>query len=199
MLFGYFAFVGFKKEGDMRTLGAFGFVLVLSGAVSAGVFDTPRTVPRGAYEVGIEHLVWVEPSFKFGLFEHMEYGLGGRTDFGLHIGVEAEEPTYIGIDLERRIVGGDREPMISAYLGAHYRDSLRVDIRASLGFGFPQLVSYLGLDVDLPVSEEPEASSVLFIGVGFSANPSLEYRFEALFGLNEDGDQGVDIEAVWRF
>ncbi|HID11033.1 MAG TPA: hypothetical protein EYP17_07000 [Candidatus Latescibacteria bacterium] len=182
----------------MRCLGALGLVLALWTGVPAGVFDTPQTVPRGAYAVGIEHQVWVEP-FSLGLFEHLGYGIGGRTDLGIHLGVEAEKPAYIGMDLERRVFGGGRGPMLSISAGAHYQDSLWVDLRASFGFGFPQLVAYFGVDVDVPVQEASEAPAVLFVGVGFLANPSLEYRFEALFGLGEEERQGVNIGAVWRF
>ena len=49
------------KGVEMRCLGALGLVLALWTGVPAGVFDTPQTVPRGAYAVGIEHQVWVEP------------------------------------------------------------------------------------------------------------------------------------------
>ncbi|RKY62520.1 MAG: hypothetical protein DRP95_01445 [Candidatus Latescibacterota bacterium] len=155
-------------------------------------------MPVGAYEVGIEHQIWVKP-FSFGLFEHLGYGIGGRTDFEIHLGVEAEKPAYIGLDLERRVFGGDRGPMLSVSTGAHYQDSLWVDLRASIGFGFPQLVSYFGVDADIPAREAPEVSAVLFIGVGFTVSPSLEYRFETLFGLDEEDRQGVEIGAVWRF
>ena len=152
-------------------------VLLCLGISSYGqVFNTGETLKRGSFSIGLNPVYYYND---LGLFLHGGAGITSGLDLALNIGF-LEGPTYVGGDLEWKLLGG--KPDVSLITGAHVRGDFGLDIGLNLSVDIKGSVDlFTGLDTDLNFLDS-DTQWLVWVPVG------VEIKLKSSIGLILEGD-----------